>query len=257
MQRWPSRLWLVRHGESAGNVARDAAHSIGGEEIDIRARDVDVPLSSMGKRQAEALGRWFASMPRDYKPEVILCSPYLRARTTGAAVHSALTGHASLHASLNDIRIDERLREREFGIVDRLTKLGIERRHPDLAAARQLMGKFYFRPPGGESWCDVILRLRSLLDSVSLHYPGKRVLIVSHQVVILCFRYLIEGLDEASILQIDAKADVANCSVTEYLLERKSKDQTVLALQRYNFMAPLEEEGAPITSAPDVKVAAR
>jgi probable phosphoglycerate mutase len=253
MQRWPSRLWLVRHGESAGNVARDAAHSIGGEEIDLQARDVDVPLSSLGKRQAEALGRWFASMPRDEKPEVILCSPYIRARATAAAVHSALTGHAPM----NDIGTDERLREREFGIVDRLTKLGIERRHPDLAAARQLMGKFYFRPPGGESWCDVILRLRSLLDSVSLHYPEKRVLIVSHQVVILCFRYLIEGLDEASILKIDAKADVANCSVTEYALERKSKDQTVLALQRYNFVAPLEEEGAPITSAPDAKVAAR
>jgi probable phosphoglycerate mutase len=253
MQRWPSRLWLVRHGESAGNVARDAAHSIGGEEIDIQARDVDVPLSSMGKRQAEALGRWFASMPRDDKPEVILCSPYLRARTTAAVVHSVLADRAPM----NDIGTDERLREREFGIVDRLTKLGIERRHPDLAAARQLMGKFYFRPPGGESWCDVILRLRSLLDSVSLHHPDKRVLIVSHQVVILCFRYLIEGLDEASILEIDAKADVANCSMTEYALQRKSKDQTVLALQRYNFVAPLEEEGAPITSAPDAKVAAR
>jgi 2,3-bisphosphoglycerate-dependent phosphoglycerate mutase len=253
MQRWPSRIWLVRHGESAGNVARDAAHSIGGEEIDIQARDVDVPLSSLGKRQAEALGRWFASMPRDDKPQVILCSTYLRARATAAAVHSALMGHASM----NNIGADERLREREFGIVDRLTKLGIERRHPDLAAARQLMGKFYFRPPGGESWCDVILRLRSLLDSVSLHHPDKRVLIVSHQVVILCFRYLIEGLDEASILEIDAKADVANCSVTEYALQRKSKDQTALVLQRYNFVAPLEEEGAPITSAPDAKVAAR
>jgi probable phosphoglycerate mutase len=253
MQRWPSRLWLVRHGESAGNVARDAAHSIGGEEIDIKARDVDVPLSSLGKRQADALGRWFASMPKDEKPEVILCSPYLRARTTAAAVHSALTAHISP----NEIGTDERLREREFGIVDRLTRLGIERRHPELAAARQLMGKFYFRPPGGESWCDVILRLRSLLDSISLHYPDKRVLIVSHQVVILCFRYLNEGLDETSTLEIDAGADVANCSVTEYALERKSADQTALDLQRYNFVAPLEEEGAPITSAPDARVAAR
>ena len=25
--RWPAVLWLVRHGESAGNVARDAAHA--------------------------------------------------------------------------------------------------------------------------------------------------------------------------------------------------------------------------------------
>ena len=33
--RWPSRLWIVRHGESAGNVARDLAHASGLGRIDI------------------------------------------------------------------------------------------------------------------------------------------------------------------------------------------------------------------------------
>lgn len=250
MQRWPSKLWLVRHGESAGNVARDAAHSIGGEDIDIQARDVDVPLSALGERQAAALARWFAALPGESKPEVILSSPYLRAQSTARAVHAALK-------PTGDIVADERLREREFGILDRLTKLGIERRHPELAASRRLMGKFYFRPPAGESWCDVILRLRSVLDSVSLHYAGKRVLIVGHQVVVLCFRYLIENLDERTTLEIDAAADVANCSVTEYLLEEAKEDSATLKLVRYNFVAPLEEEGTPVTTAPDAKVAAR
>jgi 2,3-bisphosphoglycerate-dependent phosphoglycerate mutase len=119
------------------------------------------------------------------------------------------------------------------------------------------MGKFYFRPPAGESRRDVILRLRSVLDTINLHYPDKRVLIVSHQVVVLCFRYLIEQLDETSVLGIDAEGDVANCSVTEYVLERKKEDAAGLKLQRYNFVAPLEEEGAPVTFAPDAKVAAR
>ena len=90
MQRWPSRPWLVRHGESAGNVARDAAHAIGSEDTTIEARDVDVPLSSLGKRQADALGRWFASMSNPERPEVILSSPYLRARRTADAVRKAL-----------------------------------------------------------------------------------------------------------------------------------------------------------------------
>ena len=61
-QHWPSRLWIVRHGESAGNVARDAAHAQGAALIDIQARDVDVPLSQLGEQQAAALGRWFASL---------------------------------------------------------------------------------------------------------------------------------------------------------------------------------------------------
>jgi len=255
VQHWPSRLWLVRHGESAGNVARDAAHAIGSEDITIKARDVDVPLSSLGKRQADALGRWFASMSNVERPEVILSSPYLRARRTADAVRAAL--NSGSHGPSAEIVTDERLREREFGVLDRLTKFGIEQRHPELAAARQLMGKFYFRPPAGESWCDVILRLRSVLDTISWHYSDKRVLIVSHQVVILCFRYLIEQLDEASVLGIDVKGDVANCSVTEYVMERMKEDHAILKLQRYNFVAPLEEEGATVTSAPDAKVAAR
>src|SRR3981081_4763958 len=73
--RWPSKLWIVRHGESAGNVARDAAHAAGLPDIDIQARDVDVPLSSLGQRQSTALGRWFASMPPAARPEIVLSSP--------------------------------------------------------------------------------------------------------------------------------------------------------------------------------------
>ena len=67
---------------------------------------------------------------------------------------------------------DERLREKEFGVLDRLTTLGIEQHFPDQAEARRRIGKFYHRPPGGESWCDVILRLRSVLDTISLHHSG-------------------------------------------------------------------------------------
>ena len=52
MQRWPDTLWVVRHGESAGNVARDAADAAGSAEIDIEFRDVDVPLSRLGEEQS-------------------------------------------------------------------------------------------------------------------------------------------------------------------------------------------------------------
>jgi probable phosphoglycerate mutase len=99
----------------------------------------------------------------------------------------------------------------------------------------------------------VSLRLRSVLDTVCLHHCRKRVLVVAHQVVVLCMRYLLENLDETKILAIDAEGDVANCAVTEYGLD---SSQT-LKLIKYNFVAPLEREGAPITSAPDENVAAR
>ena len=115
------------------------------------------------------------------------------------------------------------------------------------------MGKFYHRPPGGESWCDVILRLRAALDTLSLHHRDERVLIVGHQVVVLCLRYLLEGLTEAEILAIDAEGDVANCGLTTYARDKGG----ALTLRGYNFVAPLEDAGAPVTTAPDAKVAAR
>jgi probable phosphoglycerate mutase len=253
VQRWPSRLWIVRHGQSAGNVARDAAHAAGLADIEIESRDVDVPLSELGEQQSRALGRWFATMPSTARPQIVLSSPYLRARSTAKLIHES----SGLAAEFSGCVIDERLREKEFGILDRLTRLGIEERHPDQAAARRLLGKFYFRPPAGESWCDVILRLRSVLDTIILHYVGKRVLIVGHQVVVLCMRYLLEHMNEETILAIDAKADVANCAVTEYAFAPDQGGGGSLVLKKYNFVAPLEREGAAVTSSPDANVAAR
>ena len=247
-QRWPDALWIVRHGESAGNVARDEAYAAGLAMIDLAERDVDVPLSPAGERQAQALGRWYSAMLPEARPSVVLVSPYLRARHTASII--AETGG---FAPATPLLADERMREKEFGILDRLTRLGIEQQFPEQAEARSRIGKFYHRPPGGESWCDVILRLRSVLDTISLHHsgPGKRVLIVAHQVIVLCFRYLLEGLDEEQILAIDRDGDVANCGVTTYTFNPTLGDGGALQLRTYNFVAPLEEAGAPVTTKPD------
>lgn len=252
-ERWPSNLWIVRHGESAGNVARDRAHAAGLDRIEIAERDVDVPLSALGEEQARALGRWFGAMPASGRPEVVLVSPYLRARRTAELIGES----GGLAPDTAAPCVDERLREREFGVLDRLTSQGIRELYPQQAEFRRVMGKFYHRPPGGESWCDVILRLRSALDTLSLHNAGRRVLIVGHQVVVLCLRYLLEGLSEEQILAIDAQGEVVNCGVTEYRFDPSEGKSGALRLARYNFTAPLERAGAPVTSAPDAPVAAR
>src|SRR3954469_16400912 len=252
--RWPDRLWIIRHGESAGNVARDAADAAGLARIDIDHRDVDVPLSELGERQSRAVGRWFASLPKADRPDIVMTSPYVRAKLTGELIRAE--GGVALEPN-EPFRLDERLREKEFGILDRLTRTGIKTLHPDQAEFRRLLGKFYHRPPGGESWCDVILRLRSALDTISLHYGGRRVLILTHQVVVLCMRYLLENLTEEQVLAIDAQGDLANCAVTEYLCDPNHGRGGGMRLVRYNFVAPLREEGAPVTSEPDANVAAR
>lgn len=251
--RWPARLWIVRHGQSAGNVARDAAHEAGAHRIALDIRDVDVPLSEQGERQAEALGRWFGEGKGNGRPDVILASPYLRAMQTAQIFRDA--GGADPDEA---VCCDERLREKEFGILDGLTTAGVQAELPEQARFRALLGKFYHRPPGGESWCDVVFRLRSVLDTISLHYAGREVMIVAHQVVVLCLRYVIENLSEEQILAIDRAGDVANCSITEYAHDPSAGKDGGLVLVRYNVTAPMEEDAAAeVTSAPDAMVAAR
>lgn len=233
--RWPERMWIVRHGQSAGNVARDHAEAHGVTLIELEHRDADVPLSALGERQAHALGAWMAGLPAEEQPQIVLVSPYVRARQTAQAVCEALLpGQARMV-------VDERLREKEFGVLDRYTSSGIVATFPELAEQRRLVGKFYFRPPGGESWCDVILRLRGVVGDLQQSHAGARVLIVGHQVIVNCMRYLLEGLDEHAILEIDREGDVPNCGVTEYHV---TADGNGLDLAATNFVAPAP---APVT----------
>ncbi len=242
----PSSLWLIRHAESAGNVARRLAYAQRAAVIDVAHRDMDVPLSDLGRRQAAALGRWLRTLPRQELPTVALSSPYVRA---GETARIALTECGGPAADLRVVK-DERLRDRDFGILDRLTGRGIAERYPEEATLRAHLGKFYHRPPGGEAWTDVLLRLRSLYDSVARDHPGENVVIFAHDIVVCCFRYLFEGLTEAQVLQLSHTVDIANCSVTSYRLGGRTPELT-----RFNEVAPMDEEPAPVTAEPDAAAA--
>jgi broad specificity phosphatase PhoE len=245
--RDPRQLWLVRHGQSLGNVAHDRAARDRAHVLDVAERDMDVPLSDLGRRQASAFGRWMASSvdPRDV-PEVVVASPYVRA---------VQTAELTLEAAGLDLRVhrDERLREREFGVLDLLTREGIAARFPGEAERRRRLGKFYHRPPGGESWVDVALRIRSLRDSFAREHEGRRVLVFTHEVVIVMWRYLLDDLDEHGALALSATHPIPNCSLTRY----RADADGCLVLEADAWVAPLEEEHVPVTADPDAPVAPR
>ncbi len=205
----PQSLWLVRHGESTSNIARRNAESEKLLTIDFDEREPDVPLSETGIRQSVALGRWFKFQKE--KPTVIYSSTYLRASETARLIAE--------NGKLKTVQIfyDERLRERELGIFDRLTRLGAMEKYPQECTKRETLGKFYYRPPGGESWADVALRVRSFWRDLRLEMnENEKVLIVTHEVVIRVFRYILENFSEAEIMAIDRACDVENCAITSY-----------------------------------------
>jgi broad specificity phosphatase PhoE len=235
----PAAVWLVRHGESVGNLADAQAHASGADRLELDVRDPDVPLSGTGCAQAEALGRWLAALPAGERPTVALSSPFTRALTTARLA----TGPLGLR-----VRPDERLRERDFGAFDGMTGGGIRAEYPAEARRRDLLGKFYYRPPGGESWADVALRVRSLLATEALGHDGERLLLVAHQAVIMVFRYVLEELTEQELLAIDREEQVANTSVTRY----EQGPDGRLRLARFNAVDHLAGDDAPVTEEPDV-----
>jgi 2,3-bisphosphoglycerate-dependent phosphoglycerate mutase len=226
--RCPASLWVVRHGQCApSGAARDA------------------PLTALGEEQSAALGRWFAAMPAGRRPTLALTSPYLRARQTARRVAEA----GGLADAEHEIVVDERLRERDLGILDGLSRPAILERHPEQESLRQRLGDFYYRPPGGESWCDVVLRLRSVVESLAVQHPGGRILLVTHESGVLSLRYILERFTEEEILAEARSHDVANCAVTSYVL---AGDR--LELERFNVVSPLMHAGAPVTRRPDSSV---
>ncbi|BDZ47076.1 histidine phosphatase family protein [Naasia aerilata] len=230
-------LILIRHGESMGNVAATEADRARADRVRVPARDPDVVLSPVGEEQAAALGRHLGTWDADELPQSLWVSPYRRARQTADGVLAA----SGLDLSA---RVDERLRDRELGILDALTGRGVRARHPEEAERRTWLGKFYYRPPGGESWADVALRLRSVLADIDRDEDGKRVLVVCHDAVITLIRYVCERIEVETLMEDARRNPVPNGSVTRLI--RPSGEGTWTSIARGD-VEHLREQDAPVT----------
>ncbi|WP_377644898.1 histidine phosphatase family protein [Oryzobacter terrae] len=232
----PSELVLVRHGESVGNLAASAASARGAPRLDLAYRDPDTPLSDNGVSQARSLGHYLSALPEQERPQTVVSSPYVRATSTMDHALAACPGEVPT-------RRDERLRERDLGLFDGMTGRGITQEYPEEAKRRAAMGKFYYRPPGGESWTDVVLRVRHFLADTSRDHRDARVWVFSHQAVIMAFRYVLESLSEEELLAADADTPLGNCSLTTY----RPGNAGVLALVAYGEVGHVESSGAEPT----------
>jgi 2,3-bisphosphoglycerate-dependent phosphoglycerate mutase len=173
------RIFLVRHGESLGNISESAYRQFG---------DHNVPLTEWGYRQALAAGHaiasYLAALPGTEPKAAIWHSPYLRTRQTKDAIIEALPADA-----IGDVHEDYLLREQDFGLfTDIYDRAEQRRKFPEefdkWARLRNNSGKFYARPPDGESRADVAQRVRMFLLTV-MHDIGRGndiVIIVGHGV---------------------------------------------------------------------------
>ncbi|WP_028745155.1 histidine phosphatase family protein [Rhizobium mesoamericanum] len=174
------RIFLVRHGESLGNINEKAYRQFG---------DHNVPLTQWGYRQVLLAGRglvsYLAELPeRENQSLDIWYSPFLRTRQSKDALLEILPPEW-----VGDVREDYLLREQDFGLFTEIYDHAERRqKFPDefekWARMRNNSGKFYARPPDGESRADVAQRVRLFLQTVidGTTDEGNDIIIVGHGV---------------------------------------------------------------------------
>jgi probable phosphoglycerate mutase len=154
----PSVLWLVRHGESAGNL-----------DPGLRRSD-DPPLTARGREQAARAAAALAAAGVD----AVLSSPLRRARETAEVIAAAAGLEAGAVAGFAEVGMG--------ALADAGTPEGRAEREAIFGA--WLAGDFRRAFPGGEDFAAVMRRVGEGLRALSARAPGSRVALVTHRMAI-------------------------------------------------------------------------
>lgn len=229
MFKWPKNLVLIRHGESEHNLERfliGAGKKDGFSEKMKNTRNADISLTKKGIKQAEKTGEF---LRKEYKNfDAVFISPFKRAQETALRILDAWKNNAPKMIT------EERIREKEFGIFHAFTKQEIKEKYPEWHHLKEIEGKYYYRPPGGESYPDIALRIHSFLGTLTRDYSKKNVLVVSHSAVLLMFHKLLTRMTEEEILKLDKENEIKNCGIIAYALDSGAGKEGKMAPRFFN-----------------------
>jgi broad specificity phosphatase PhoE len=209
----PKNLFLVRHGQSEGNLKRKQYEENGDESFLLgdfaNMHESQYPLTSIGVGQAEEAGIWlkennFVSFDR------MLVSNNVRAIQT--ASHLNIKNNTWMSPEFN-------LRERDYGLFSVLTPSAIEANYADQKRFSEEQ-PFLFRFPQGESIADVCTRVKIVFDTLSRECDGQDVIIVCHGEVIRASKIVLERFSLSMcndyLTTREEWGRVPNCSITHY-----------------------------------------
>jgi probable phosphoglycerate mutase len=185
------RLVVVRHGETANNA--EQRHT----------GQLDVPLNTLGERQAHAVARALTGERFD----LIVASDLLRARQTAAIIAASRD---------TPVTYERDLREISAGEWEGMTRAEIHARHPD-ELARWDADALRYAPPGGETVAQLAERVARALVRSQRAQPDSAVLWVTHGVVIGVLICQVLGIDLAHRTQF--RRD--NTAITELAVSER------------------------------------
>ncbi|MDE1900143.1 MAG: histidine phosphatase family protein [Alphaproteobacteria bacterium] len=207
-------LYLVRHGETEGNINRRLYQT---------KADHAIRLTERGVEQAESAGNFLANHlleaqgkdPEHFGKIRVWYSPYYRARETAFHVLRPL-GRKFDHASGTlTYREDPFLFEQKAGLFDGLDDGSYTEQHPNEAADYQkhidFNGRVYAKSPLGESRIDIVIRVKhffgTLLDDWRKH-DIRHAVIINHGVTV---RAITMGWMRYAPEWLEAEKNPGNC----------------------------------------------
>lgn len=185
MAEIPTMIYLIRHGETI--LTPDRKFSGSGEP--------NPPLTELGLSQAGLVADEIAK----FNPEILIASPLRRTTQTAEVIAKRLG---------LPIIFDEAWYECGFGLWDGLSIDEVARKYP--LEYKAWLASSAYAPPGGESYDALGWRVDEALDKLVAKYPGKRVVVVTHNGATKEAIRLVTGGSPESIFHID----VSPCSIS-------------------------------------------
>ena len=223
----PALLVLVRHAESARNIAKKGSVYFADDAARQVVRGVPdhlIELTADGRKQAQQTGLGIRARFGAF--DYVFTSGYARTEQTAEAILEAYP--AAERAGMR-VKSELFIRERDPGFAYDMTTAEAEAAFPWLNEYWQTFGGFMARPPGGESLADVTGRVHMFLNTIARDHAGQKILVVTHGGTLRCFRFLLEGWTYSQAQRWPAGGSPANCGVTTY-----RGDGEGLALEDYN-----------------------
>ncbi len=146
------KLILVRHGESVGN-----------REKIFTTTPVELALTDIGREQARQAA---ARISSEFQPKLVVTSSYLRAKHTGEIIAKALGLPLEVEHALHERLIGQFMGKPYEAVME---APGYDPERPWL-----------WKPPGGESFEDVRMRVGPILDKLASAYGESEIVVVSH-----------------------------------------------------------------------------
>lgn len=161
------RLYLVRHGQSEGNVNNQKY---------FEKHDSKISLTELGIRQATNAGLMINQLCKRQNWRFQVCySPYERAVDTKTKLVEALK---SFGHHIGRTREDPRLRERTWGGLRDIAYNGEDTEDHFM---------FFYKPVGGESYADCYDRAANFDQWLEANHTEDDVIIVAHGEFIRCY----------------------------------------------------------------------